>query len=177
MAAVTWSGFGRVPETQAADRDVLLAAETFRSAERGQLPSGTGVGATCDEGAVSPHRFPLVVSGESQVAACASGEDGGTSVSVLRGTGEGQGTTAAPRGLVTVPWDGKSSSTDVGYTRVGDLVVFDVAIGRVKYYLATRWSSVAGTPSCSACHGPAHADNPSRNPHRFVERTRPDARR
>ena len=76
----------------------------------------------------------------------------------------------------TFELDGGSWEVDNNIWLVGDdsdVVVFDVSIGRAKYYLATRWDNVAGTPSCAACHGPARADNPRRNPHTFVDRCAP----
>jgi hypothetical protein len=166
-AVLVWATVGRVQESHAAPREVLLAAEAFHQAELGLMPRGGAVG-SCEEGAASPHRFPLVTNGEASVESCEPRE--AETVSVLRGEDDRK----ALRGLVAVPWDGKSSATDVGWTRVGDLVVFDVAIGRAKYYLATRSSAVEGRPACAACHGPLRAGNPSRNPHRFVERTAVD---
>jgi hypothetical protein len=155
---------GRVPESVAAPREVALAVQALRRAEMGTLPGGPSSGGSCEEGVASPHRFPLVVNGEAAVESCSTAEH--ETVSVLTRDDE----PTRRKGLVVVPWDGKSSATDVGWTRVEDVVVFDVAIGRAKYYLAARWEGVAGTPACAACHGPARASNPSRNPHRFVER-------
>ena len=163
-AIAVWSASDRVPTSGAADREVLLAADAYRSAVVGVLPPASG-GGTCDEGPASPARFPLVASGEVAVEACKPDGDR-TSVAVLRRTDDAR----TEKGLVVVPWDGRSAATDVGYTRVDEVVVFDVAIGRAKYFLATRWQDVAGTPMCAACHGPARASNPARNPHRFVER-------
>lgn len=160
---------GASPTTLASDRGVLLAAEAYRDG----LGAPTGmdtVGGTCEEGDASPRRFPLVASGELSLAGCRSMPDGtssaGESVSLLERAGDPKGR----RGLAVTPWDGKTSATDVGYTRVGDVVVFDVSYGRAKYYLATRWESVAGTTTCAACHGPERASNPKRNPHRIFER-------
>jgi hypothetical protein len=163
-AGTAWLAMGRVPETSAADPRAL-AAKALREAARGRL-EGRETGLACGERQpASPHRFPPVSGGEFALASCDTEDE--RSVSVL--TKEG-----APkelRGLVAVPWDGKSTSTDVGWTRVGDdVVVFDVSIGGVKYYLATRWSTVAGTTSCAACHGEARASKPERNPHHIFER-------
>jgi hypothetical protein len=159
-----WATSERVPSALSA---VRLAAQTYERAAREGAAMGGVVAGSCDEGAASPHRFPPVRHGELSLASCSSdGADADPrSVSVLRGADAKD-----PRGLVVVPTDGKSTSTDVGWTRVDDVVVFDVTIGGAKYYLATRWSSVAGTESCAACHGPARASNPSRNPHMFFER-------
>jgi hypothetical protein len=169
VLGVGWmTATGRVRSTTAADREVLLAAQAYRNAVVGVLPASSP-GGSCDEGPSSPHRFPLVATGEVDVEACAE-QDAATNVAVVRRSGA---TGAhAEKGLVIVPSDGKSSATDVGFTRVDDVVVFDVAIGQAKYYLATRWDAVTGTPSssCAACHGPLRSDNPTRNPHRFVER-------
>ena len=159
-----WATSERVPSALSA---VRLAAQTYERAAREGSATRGEVAGSCDDGAASPHRFPPVRSGELSLASCSSdGPDADPrSVSVLRGAD-----TKDPRGLVVVPTDGKSTSTDVGWTRVNDVVVFDVTIGGAKYYLATRWSSVAGTESCAACHGPTRASNPSRNPHTFFER-------
>jgi hypothetical protein len=158
----------RSGQTTSADDPRALAARTLREAAGRTLPSGETGLACGDRQPASPHRFPPVSSGEFELASCDSSRDQ-TSVSVL--TKEG-----APkdvRGLVAVPWDGRSTSTDVGWTRVGDdVVVFDVSIGGVKYYLATRWATVAGTTSCGACHGEARASKPERNPHHIFERKR-----
>ena len=164
---------GRVPESAAAGREVRLAVDALRRAEMGTLPGGTSSGGSCEEGVASPHRFPLVVNGEAAVESCSTAEH--ETVSVLRREDD----PTRRKGLVVVPWDGLSSATDVGWTRVEDMVVFDVAIGRAKYYLAARWDGLAGTPACVACHGPARASNPARNPHHFVEReaVRPDPSR
>jgi hypothetical protein len=155
---------GEVPESAAAGREVRLAVEALRRAEMGTLPGGPSSGGSCEEGVASPHRFPLVVNGEAAVESCSTAEH--ETVSVLRRDDD----PTRRKGLVVVPWDGLSSATDVGWTRVEDMVVFDVAIGRAKYYLAARWDGLAGTPACVACHGPARASNPARNPHHFVER-------
>jgi hypothetical protein len=168
LVAVTgtalWATSERVPSAISA---VRLAARTYERAAREGAAMRGDVPGSCDEGAASPHRFPPVRSGELSIASCSNdGADSDPrSVSVLRGTD-----TKDPRGLVVVPTDGKSTSTDVGWTRVDDVVVFDVTIGGAKYYLATRWSSVEGTETCAACHGPTRASNPSRNPHMFFER-------
>jgi hypothetical protein len=164
-AGTAWLAMDRVPETSAADPRAL-AAQALREASRGELEAGE-TGVACGERqAASPHRFPPVSGGEFSLTSCDT--DGRErSVSVL--TKEG-----APkelRGLVAVPWDGKSTSTDVGWKRVGDdVVVFDVSIGGVKYYLATRWATVSGTTSCAACHGEARSSKPDRNPHHIFER-------
>ncbi len=160
---------GDSPTTSASERGVRLAAAAYRDGLG--TPSGMDtVGGTCEEGVASPRRFPLVASGELSLADCkptTESEGGGSeSVSLLERVGDPKGR----RGLVVTPWDGKTLATDVGYTRVGDVVVFDVSYGHAKYYLATRWESVAGTPTCAACHGPERADNPARNPHRIFER-------
>lgn len=157
-----WATSERVPSAMSA---VRLAAQTYERAARG-APGAQGTVTGCEDGsAASPHRFPPVRSGELSLTSCANDGADARSVSVLRGADAKD-----PRGLVVVPADGKSTSTDVGWTRVDDVVVFDVTIGGAKYYLATRWSSVAGTESCAACHGPLRASSPSRNPHAFVER-------
>jgi len=159
-----WIAAGFLPAVIASDQDAVLAAQTFRAAELGQGLSGIE-GAGCEEGTTSPHRFPPVSAGELSLEGCTT-PIGGRSVSVLRPSSEG----GAPRGLVAVPWDGKSVASDIGWTRVGEIVVFDVICGRAKYYVASRWDAVAGTPSCAVCHGPARADTPTRNPHRIFER-------
>lgn len=159
-----WLAAGFLPTVIASDQDAVLAARTFRAAELGQGLSGIE-GAGCEEGTTSPHRFPPVSAGELSLEGCSTPMEG-RSVSVLRPSSEG----GAPRGLVAVPWDGKSVASDIGWTRVGEIVVFDVICGRAKYYVASRWDVVAGTPSCAVCHGPARADTPTRNPHRIFER-------
>jgi len=162
---------GASPVTSASERSVMLAAEAYRDGLGASSGMDT-VGGTCDEGVASPRRFPLVANGELSLSSCkaANGSDaeGSESVSLLERAGDPKGR----RGLVVTPWDGKTSATDVGYTRVGDVVVFDVSYGRAKYYLATRWESVAGTTTCAACHGPERASVPTRNPHRIFERPR-----
>lgn len=163
-AAGLWIAAGGLPTSTAGDQDAVLAAQTFRAAELGQGISGIA-GSGCEEGRTSPHRFPPVTAGELSLEGCST-PIAGRSVSVLRPTDEG----AAPRGLVTVPWDGKSVASDIGWTRVGDIVVFDVICGRAKYYVASRYEAVAGTTSCAVCHGPARAGTPTRNPHRIFER-------
>jgi hypothetical protein len=170
-AWLAWPGGTKAIEAAPRD-DVHLAASAYRSAASGH-GSASGAAGTCDEGRASPRAFPPVRMGQLALASCAPDTAGEQvrSVAVLRIPAEEAGKPADPRGLVVVPWDGKSTSTDVGWTRVGDVVVFDVTLGGARYYLATRWSAVAGTASCAACHGPMRADNPTRNPHTFVERT------
>lgn len=164
FGSLWWAASDRVPTSQAVFDPVKAAAEAYRDAKVGVLPVDARPGGTCDDGPASPHRFPLVASGEVSVEGCR--EEGGGAVAVLRRSDAGH----AEKGLVVVPADGKSEATDVGYTRVEDLVVFDVTIGRMTYYLASPYAAVAGTPMCAACHGPARADRPERNPHRFLER-------
>jgi hypothetical protein len=163
---LAWMTVGRVSETAAADRRAVLAAEAYRDAERGTPVVGTTDGPACGErAAASPHRFPPVSMGDFEIQACTPVEEEDASVSILRREGGEQDL----RGLVVAPWDGKSTSTDVGYTRFDDdVVVFDVTIGGAKYYLATRWSAVYGKPACIACHGAERAGKP--NPHHFVRR-------
>ncbi len=164
VAGGLWLAAGRLPTSTASDADTVLAAQTLRAAELGQGISGIE-GSGCEEGRTSPHRFPPVTAGELSLEGCTT-PIAGRSVSVLRPMDEG----AAPRGLVTVPWDGKSVASDIGWSRVGDIVVFDVICGRAKYYVAARYEAVAGTTSCAVCHGPARANTPERNPHRIFER-------
>ena len=154
---------GESPVTTASDRGVYLAAQAYRDG----LGADTIVhpGGTCEEGVASPHRFPLVENGELSLSGCTSAMSD-ESVSLVERTGDPKGR----RGLVVVPWDGKSAATDVGFTFVGDVVVFDVSFGRAKYYLATRADSVVGTTSCAACHGPERSKNETRNPHKIFER-------
>lgn len=164
FGSLWWASSDRVPTSEAVFDPVKAAAEAYRDAKVGVLPVDARPGGTCDDGPASPHRFPLVTSGEVSVEGCR--EQGDASVAVLRRNDTGQ----AEKGFVVVPADGKSEATDVGFTRVEDLVVFDVTIGRMTYYLASPYAAVAGTPMCAACHGPARADRPERNPHRFFER-------
>jgi hypothetical protein len=164
---LVWFSIGAAPTSEAGRREVLLAADAYRSAARGDLPAGA-VPAGC-EGRADPRSFPPVKAGELSLTACGSEGAGEAERHVAVLTGAERPGDA--RGLVVVPWDGKSTSTDVGWTRVGDVVVFDVTIAGARYYLATKWSSVAGTASCAACHGPARAEHPTRNPHEFIERT------
>lgn len=159
-----WLAAGRLPTSSASDQDVVLAAQTFRAAELGQGISGIE-GGGCEEGTTSPHRFPPVTAGQLNLEGCSTPVEG-RSVSVLRPAEE----SGAPRGLVAVPWDGKSVASDIGWTRLGEIVVFDVICGRAKYYVASRWDAVAGTASCAVCHGPSRAETPARNPHRIFER-------
>jgi hypothetical protein len=157
-------------EGTADDPRVLLAARALRAAASRPVPGeAVETGVACgDPQPVSPHRFPPVAGGELDIASCDTHE-ARTSVSVL----VKEGAPKDVRTLVAVPWDGKSTSTDVGWTRLDDdVVVFDVSLGGVKYYLATRWAEVAGTTSCAACHGPARAGTPERNPHHIFERKR-----
>ena len=154
---------GETPVTAASDRGVYLAAQAFRDGLGANATSRPG--GTCEEGVASPHRFPLVENGELSLSKCTSAR-GDESVSLVERTGDPKGR----RGLVVVPWDGKSSATDVGFTFVGDVVVFDVRYGRAKYYLAARADSVVGTTSCAVCHGPERAKNETRNPHKIFER-------
>lgn len=169
VGVFVFSRGGESPTTSASERGVRLAAAAYRDG-LGAASGVDTVGGTCEDGVSSPRRFPLVASGELSLSGCrpAIGSDGGgsESVSLLERPGDPRGR----RGLVVMPWDGKTSATDVGYTRVGDVVVFDVNYGHAKYYLATRWESVAGTPTCAACHGPERAEHPTRNPHRIFER-------
>jgi hypothetical protein len=164
VGATLWSASDRVPTSTAHFDAVQVAADAYRDATVGVLPVDDLRGGTCEDGPSSPHRFPLVTSGEVAVEACR--EQDGAAIAILRRTDAGHN----EKGLVVVPTDGKSTATDVGFTRVDDVIVFDVAIGRAKYYLATQYATVAGTPMCAACHGPARADHPERNPHTFLER-------
>jgi|GEM_PF-3517825 len=170
VGTALWATSGRVTTSTAVPFDPRLAAiEAYRDAKVGVLPVDALPGGTCEDGTSSPHRFPLVTSGEVSVEGCR--EQDGASVAVLRRTDAGADASARNEtGFVVVPADGKSAATDVGFTRVDGLMVFDVSIGRAKYYLATPYVAVAGTPMCAACHGPARADHPERNPHRFFER-------
>lgn len=156
---------GDAPSTSASDRGVYLAVEAYRDGLVGGAPPPSAAGGTCDEGLVSPRRFPPVERGELAVSSCRATK-GDESVSLVARAGR----PTERRGLVVVPWDGRTSATDVGYTRVGDVVVFDVTYGRARYYLATKWDAVVGTTSCAACHGPERADHPTRNPHKIFER-------
>lgn len=165
LGAVVWSSTDRVTPTTASDDEARrLAAEAYLDAVVGVVPADGAPGGSCDEGPASPHRFPLVMTGEVAVEGCR--EQGPAAIAVMRRTGDAR----MEKGLVVLPADGRSAATDVGYTRVDDVIVFDVTIGRAKYFLATAYPAVDGTPMCAACHGPARAAAPERNPHRFVER-------
>lgn len=165
LGGAIWSAATDRAATATAHQDaVRLAAEAYRDAVVGVVVGDAAPGGGCDDGVASPHRFPLVTSGDLSVETCR--EVGTKAVAVVHAAGRAQ----AERGLVVMPTDGKSVATDVGFTRVDDVVVFDVAIGRAKYYLATRYEAVDGTPMCAACHGSSRADHPERNPHRFFER-------
>lgn len=154
---------GETKTITASDRGVYLAAQAFREGLGADTVAHPG--GTCEEGIASPHRFPLVENGEMSLSGCTSAMSD-ESVSLVERKGDPKGR----RGLVIVPWDGKSAATDVGYTFVGDVVVFDMSYGRAKYYLAARADSVAGTTSCAVCHGPERAKNETRNPHKIFER-------
>jgi hypothetical protein len=168
LVAVGWVAMSDRGTPTAEAQNIRRAALLYEEAVAGYVPTGPrdGAGGSCEEGPSSPLRFPIVTSGENSVAACAHEADAKV-VALLRPKNDAR----SEKGLVVVPWSGKSSSTDVGFTRVKDVVVFDVAIGRAKYYLSVPWKSVEGTTMCLACHGPARADHPETNPHVFVQRT------
>ena len=163
VGVFVFSRGGDTPSLSASDRGVYLAAQAYRDGLGGDTL--VHAGGTCEEGKFSPRRFPLVENGELSVSSCQSAMSD-ESVSLVSRTGD----PASRRGMVVVPWDGKSSATDVGFTRVGDVVVFDVSYGPARYFLATKWNAVVGTTSCAACHGAERADHPTRNPHKIFER-------
>ena len=154
--------------TSAGDERVLLAAKTLRMALTGAVPSETDeAGATCGQGVASPYRFPPVAQRELSLSSCSamSADGAQRSVSVLRRAGED----SAPLGLVGVPWAAsKDTAPEVGITTLEDVVVFDVAIGGARYFLATQRTRVEKEGSCAACHGESRKGKA--NPHPFRER-------
>jgi hypothetical protein len=152
--------------THAAD-EAVLAAETARGARDGRLPGPPG--AACEQGVASPYRFPLVAKGELEIAGCGPTKDASGVVSVVNT----QEDPKHSRALVSVPARADAPAPsgrgrDVGVLVLDDMVVFDVALGGARYYLAAPRESVDRLGSCAACHGSSR--DGQRNPHRFLER-------
>jgi hypothetical protein len=133
---------------------VALAAQPAPGAE----------GRACGEGSTHPGHFPAVREEAWSVARCVEGEgeEPSTHAVLFRLTD----TTRV--GYVAVPQAGTREAREVGMTTVGDTIVFDVAYGRTRYYLAAPARFVAERGTCAACHGPERAG--AANPHRIVER-------
>jgi anti-sigma factor RsiW len=129
-------------------------------------PAGAPAGAACAEGrSTSPTQFPAVRERALTVGACVepeAEEGGGTQALLLRVED------LTPLGYVAVPDEGARPGPEIGATEFADAVVFDLAYGRTRYYLAVPKSFLETKTACAACHGPDRAGAP--NPHRIVKR-------
>ena len=71
-------------------------------------------------------------------------------------------------GIVAVPDPDGPRGADIGKTDLGDVLVYDVAYGRTRYYLGVPKREAIRKGDCRMCH---HADRlDGRNPHRIVLR-------
>ncbi len=142
--------------------EVVKAAEAARSSADGPR--------TCsDEGSTSPKHFPPVRDGALRIWRC---------------VGDRQGTVAKlyrPEDLPSIGYAavaeyGAGHGPDIGMTDLGDMIVFDVAYGNQRHYLAVskEWyeQQERRTPdraSCTACHNRSKDGRP--NPHNIVKRS------
>ena len=114
-------------------------------------------------------QFPPVKDGSLQVWRCR--EDGQGTVAKLYRPED-----LPSIGYAAVAEEGVERGPDIGRTDLRDLVVFDLAYGRRRHYLAVSksWLREAdartpGRASCRACHNRSREGQP--NPHNIVQRS------
>jgi hypothetical protein len=141
--------------------DVIRAVEAARS----EVPGPR----TCADDESNPRYFPPVRDGALKILHCVH-DDNRTVAKLYRPED------LPSVGYVAVAQDGAGAGPDIGMTDLGDMVVFDLAYGRKRHYLAvsSEWLEAQrlltpGRASCVACH------NRSRrglaNPHNIVQRS------
>lgn len=149
-------------QAEAMPPEVLKAIDAARSSAEGPR--------TCtDEGETSPKRFPPVRDGALKVWRCVHDERG-TVAKLYRPED------LPSIGYVAVAEHGAGRGPDIGMTDLGDMVVFDVAYGSQRHYLAVRgaWFEhqervTPGRASCVACHN--RSRDGKANPHSIVKRS------
>jgi hypothetical protein len=150
---------GRSDRAEALPEEVRAAVALIAHPARGVE------GLACAEGrSTSPAQFPAVRERALTVGACVDPEaaEGGTQALLLRVED------LTPLGYVAVPDAGARPGPEIGATEFADAVVFDLAYGRTRYYLAVPKAFLEAHDACAACHGPDRARAP--NPHRIVKR-------
>lgn len=154
--------FDRGQEAVAMPPEVLKAVEAARSSAEG--PRGCN-----DESPANPKHFPPVRDGALRIWRCVT-DDRGTVAKLYRPED------LPSIGYVAVAEQGAGNGPDIGMTDLGDMIVFDVAYGSQRHYLALRkeWyeDQERMTPdraSCVACHN--RSRDGKANPHNIVKRS------
>jgi hypothetical protein len=155
-----------------ADALVLLAANQVRLERAGRGAPETPLRSCSQEGPTSPYAFPLVKRREMDVKGCSSPDaPGDATVAVLHRPEE-----LPAIGYVAVPEPGAGRGPEIGMTELQDVVVFDLAYGDTRYYLAVdtriaKASHPGDRWTCGACHGVSRDEDA--NPHHIVLRRAP----
>jgi hypothetical protein len=154
-ALIPWEGSPLVPLRAEAACAAGLLRDAAASAEGGACGGQTPT---------SPYRFALVERRELRVRGCL---DSGSCVSAERAL-LGRPDGSEVMGYVAVASPARAATSEIGVTRLEDVVVFDVHHGGVSYYLAVRREVVDRRGTCAACH--QEAMRAERSPHRLEER-------
>jgi len=149
-------------DARAMPLQVIQAADVARHAQAGprgcEVPAETG-----------PMQFPPVRDGSLRVWRCR--EDAQSTVAQLYRPED-----LPSIGYAAVAAEGVDRGPDLGRTDLGDIVVFDLAYGRRRHYLAVaktfldaQRKRTPGRESCRACHNLSRVGKP--NPHNIVQRS------
>ena len=166
LGASLWSR--PTDQAEAMPPEVLTAAALARmSAEAGASPEKPG---TCsDASPTSPVHFPPVKDGSLRILRCE--KKGDRTVARLYRPEE-----LPSVGYVAVREAGAGTGPTIGMTDLGDLVVYDLAYGSKRHYLAVSRAFLdrerdltPGRESCRACHNRSRVGQA--NPHYIVARS------
>lgn len=150
------------------DEAAAMPPEVIQAVDAARTQTGSAGG--CDVDAASgPMQFPPVKDGSLRIWRCS--EDGGRTVAKLYRPED-----LPSIGYAAVADESVERGPDLGQTDLGDMVVYDIAYGRRRHYLAVTkvWLREMehrhpGRASCRACHNRSREGQP--NPHNIVQRS------
>ena len=168
-AALALVALGAALWSRPAGQAEAMPPQILKATEAAQMTADTPE-ACRDGSATSPVHFPLVKDGSLRILRCVS-ENGGTVARLYRPED------LPSVGYVAVPEPGAETiGPDIGMTDVGQYVVYDLAYGSQRHYLAVSKTFLEreraltpGRESCRACHNRSREGKA--NPHNIVARS------